>query len=133
MLQANDIPKIGSDVSAIYMGGISLACEPAAKAYADLADQEQNNRVIMIDPNIRPGFIQDVDRYLTRLDRMIACADVVKVSDEDLNWIFPDPEALEDKVTRLRTAGIFEFVLGADGFVEHQRFIRDGVMTGLPN
>jgi len=81
--------NLSPEVSALYFGGISLACEPGAEVYADLAKQEQSNSAIMLDPNIRPSFIQDIDRYRKRLDRMMAYADIVKVSYEDLKALSP--------------------------------------------
>ncbi len=47
----------------------------------------------MLDPNIRPGFIKDRQRHLERIERMIAMADIVKVSDEDLEWLGIDGNA----------------------------------------
>ena len=43
-------------------------------------------RVISLDPNIRPGFIPDPARHRARIDRMIAMSDILKMSDEDLEW-----------------------------------------------
>lgn len=62
----------------------------------------------MLDPNIRPGFIDDETSYRARLSRMIAVADVVKVSDDDLAWLFPDgggPEAVEGPDLVILTRG----------------------------
>lgn len=86
-LTPSDLPNLGDNVSAMYFGGISLACEPGAEAYAALLEEEGRDSIIMIDPNIRPSFIDDEARYRTRLERMIANADIVKLSDEDLDWL----------------------------------------------
>ncbi len=117
MLAPADLPVLPISVTALYFGGISLACEPGAETYAALAEREASNRVIMLDPNIRPSFITDPAAYRGRLDRMISRADIVKVSDEDLNWIYPGQASLEDKVEQLRAAGPSIVILtrGADG------------------
>lgn len=105
MLRTEDMPAQLTAVSALYFGGISLACEPCADAYAALSDRFGAECAVMLDPNIRPGFIKDQARYRTRLNRMIAQADIVKVSDEDLDWIIPGPEAIDAKVPLLLQAG----------------------------
>lgn len=105
MLDADNLPKLPSSVSALYFGGISLISEPCAEFYTRLALRESANRAIIIDPNIRPGFITDATTYRARLGRLFEQADIIKVSDEDLNWIFPGPEALTDKVKALRDMG----------------------------
>jgi fructokinase len=117
MLSADDMPPIPAEVTALYFGGISLACEPGADAYAALLDQEGAGRAVMIDPNIRPGFIKDEARYRGRIDRMIAKADIVKVSDEDLNWIIKGSATLDEKARTLLNNGPSMLVLtrGKDG------------------
>lgn len=122
MLTPADMPALPGDVTTLYFGGISLACEPGADAYAALLERESGERAVMIDPNIRPGFIRDIARYRARLDRMIAQADIVKVSDEDLNWIIPAPLSLREKVETLLEKGPSLVILtrggeGAAGFL----------------
>ena len=105
MLDRADMPMLPDEVSTLYFGGISLVFEPGAEAYAALLKREAAARVVMLDPNIRQSFIRDIRRYRDRLDGMIALSDIVKVSDEDLNWIYPGPQSLFDKLDFVRQAG----------------------------
>lgn len=87
LLAISDLPTLTSDVNALFLGGISLVNDPAASTYEALQAREAPNRVTMIDPNIRPGFITDQATYRARIGRMMARADIVKLSDEDLHWL----------------------------------------------
>ncbi|WP_170423616.1 carbohydrate kinase family protein [Ruegeria arenilitoris] len=131
MLTPEDMPKQLPAVSALYFGGISLACEPCADAYAALLDRHGPDRAVMLDPNIRPDFIKDQTRYRTRLNRMIARADIIKVSDEDLDWIIPGPEPLEQKVPLLLQAGPAVVIVtrGGDGA---SGYLANGSETSVP-
>lgn len=91
MLSVDDLPDVTAD--AMFFGGISLVVEPCASAYEALMLREAPTRLTMIDPNIRPSFIKDEARYRARVMRMMAAADVVKTSDEDLEWISGDVDA----------------------------------------
>ncbi len=87
MLSTHDLPAVPDQVSAMFFGGISLMVEPCALAYEALCLREAPSRVTMLDPNIRPGFIRDPEAYRARVGRMLAVADIVKLSDEDLAWL----------------------------------------------
>lgn len=131
MITADDLPALSDEVSALYFGGISLACEPGADTYAALLARNADGRAVMIDPNIRPGFIKDIARYRARLDHMLALADIVKVSDEDLNWINPAPLALRDKVADLLNNGPSVVILtrGSEGATG---YLADGAEVQVP-
>jgi len=90
MLTPGDLPDLPADISALFFGGISLVGEPCGSAFEALMIREAPSRVTMIDPNIRPSFITDEPAYRARINRMIALADIVKISDEDLHWICQD-------------------------------------------
>ncbi|WP_172296842.1 carbohydrate kinase [Pseudoruegeria sp. HB172150] len=92
MMTAADLPKLDDDTSALFFGGISLVGEPCGSAFQALAEREAGRRAIMIDPNIRTSFITDETAYRARIERMVALADIVKVSDEDLHWIMGEGE-----------------------------------------
>ena len=87
LLRPDDLPALPDAAVAVFLGGISLVFEPCAAAFEALALREAGRRAIVVDPNIRAGFVTDEPAYRARLDRLIALADVVKVSDEDLRWI----------------------------------------------
>jgi fructokinase len=87
MLAPTDLPALPGAVQALFFGGISLVGEPCGSAYEALMLREAGRRLCMIDPNIRTGFITDAGAYRARLERMIAAADIVKLSDEDLAWL----------------------------------------------
>ena len=88
MLSAADLPALPPGIDTLFFGGISLVNTPAAATYEALQARESGSRLTMIDPNIRPGFIAGKEaEYRLRIERMIARADVVKLSDEDLHWL----------------------------------------------
>lgn len=86
MLTEADLPTLDGAIGAMLFGAISLIPEPCGSAYEALMKREHDLRVTMLDPNIRPGFISDKERHLARMRRMIAMADIVKLSDDDLAW-----------------------------------------------
>jgi fructokinase len=105
-LSSAELPAIGEDVSCLFFGGISLTSGKCADAFADLAVRTSADKVIMLDPNIRPGFVKDEEAYRKRLFRMIEHADILKVSDEDLDWILPSNDPLEMKAQALLQGGV---------------------------
>jgi fructokinase len=88
MLSTDQLPTLPASISVLFFGGISLVNDPAASTYEALQARECSMRVTMIDPNIRPGFIAGKEaQYRARIERMVAKADIVKLSDEDLHWL----------------------------------------------
>jgi fructokinase len=94
MLTDADLPDLTPDIAALFFGGISLIGEPCGSAYEALMARQASTHVTMLDPNVRPNFVTDAPTYRQRLERMIALADIVKISDEDLSWLLggDDPE-----------------------------------------
>ena len=78
--------RVPRGATALFLGGISLA-GTAADAFAALAETDLP---LMLDPNVRPAFARDAAAYKARLLALIGRADIVKVSDEDLDWLTGD-------------------------------------------
>lgn len=93
LLSVGELPAIPAEIGTLFFGGISLVNDPAASTYETLMGRAADlGRVTMIDPNIRPGFISDRAAYRARIGRMMAMADIVKLSDEDLRWLEGDAD-----------------------------------------
>lgn len=118
MLVEADLPVLDDSVKALHFSCISLIPEPCGSTYEALMRRERDNRVMMLDPNIRAGFITDKPSHLARMRRMIAMADIVKLSDEDLDW-FGENGSHDDIARRWLTLGPKVVVLtrGGDGAV----------------
>lgn len=87
MLVKKDIPKLSTTMKALHFGSISLIPEPCGTTYETLLKSASKTKVISLDPNIRPTVIKNKPKHMKRLARLIALADVLKISDEDVKWM----------------------------------------------
>lgn len=94
MLTPGDAPSMDG-VEALFIGGICLAVEPCAQTYEGLA-LGHAHLPMMIDPNIRPSFIRNEATFRGRMARLLAAADIVKLSDDDMAWLGISAEEVLD-------------------------------------
>ncbi|MDX8437971.1 carbohydrate kinase family protein [Mesorhizobium australafricanum] len=129
MLTVEDLPKLGTEIEAMLFGAISLISEPAGSAYEEFMRREHESRVMMLDPNIRPNFIPDKAKHLRRIREMMAMADIVKLSDEDLKW-FDEAGSHEDVVRNWLDRGPKLIVVthGSEGAVGYSKTHKVTVM-----
>lgn len=71
----------------IEAGSISAIIEPGASAVLDALTRGREHALVCFDPNARPSIMGEPEAALASLERFIALADVVKVSDEDIEWL----------------------------------------------
>ena len=94
MLEATRLPPLPPRVTALAFGGVHLSAEPCGSAFETLA-RDAGPRAVLLDPNIRPDLIADPAGFRARLQRMIARADILKLSEADLAWLgSPSPQSL---------------------------------------
>ncbi|ESZ05684.1 carbohydrate kinase [Mesorhizobium sp. M1060] len=122
MLTTEDLPTLGAEIEAMLFGAISLISDPAGAAYEEFMKREHERRVMMLDPNIRPNFIPDKAKHLRRIRSMMAMADIVKLSDEDLHW-FGEAGSHEDVIRNWLDRGPKLIVVthGSEGAVGYSR------------
>jgi len=76
------------NAKALLVGGISLQAEPCGSSWQWLVEQVTGGCIIYFDTNIRPDFIEDKVKYLKRFERLTKIADIVKISEQDYNYLY---------------------------------------------
>ncbi len=127
MLTNSDLPKLPKTVTALHFGSISLIPEPCGTTYETLLTRSAKTKVICLDPNIRPTVIKDKRRHLARLYRLMAMADIVKISDEDVTWMTGSDDLAKAAKSFLRKgAKIVAVTRGGEGcLIATKRFSFD--------
>lgn len=72
-------------------GSISAVIEPGASAVLDALTRGREHALVCFDPNARPSVMGEPEDALSAIERFVALADVVKVSDEDIAWLTGAP------------------------------------------
>jgi fructokinase len=75
--------------SLLHIGTLATIIEPGASVLFKWAQSVANIAPIVFDPNIRPAVLGDRDAYVKKVEKWVAISSAVKVSDEDLNWLYP--------------------------------------------
>lgn len=112
--ELGDVDVTAADV--LHVGSIATFLEPGGTAVRDAVRRARGRAVVGVDPNIRPALIKDADAVRARVEEIVALADVVKVSDEDLAWFAPGVDPLD--VARRWSAwgaGLVVVTRGGDG------------------
>jgi fructokinase len=78
--------------SLLHIGTLATVIEPGASALFEWAQAVAKVAPIVFDPNIRPAVISDRKQYLGQVERWVAISSTVKVSDEDIKWLYPSLE-----------------------------------------
>lgn len=73
----------------VHFGSIGSYLEPGCQAVRQAIEQLPAGRIVTYDPNVRPTLVTDRDQVLDAITQNIALANVVKASDEDIDWIAP--------------------------------------------
>jgi fructokinase len=98
------VAQVPTDVIALHVGTLGLVLEPAATTTVRLVDRLASTVPVVLDPNIRSLIITDRDAHVARLEHVARQATIVKASEEDLAWWYPDLSA-EDAAVGLLDAG----------------------------
>jgi fructokinase len=78
--------------SLLHIGTLATVIEPGASVLLEWAQGVAKVAPIVFDPNIRPAVISERAQYVAQVERWVAISSVVKVSDDDLKWLYPSLE-----------------------------------------
>jgi fructokinase len=76
----------------LHVGTLATAIEPGASVLFEWAQSLAKIAPIVFDPNIRPAVISDRKQYVAQVERWISISSAVKVSNEDIKWLYPSFE-----------------------------------------
>jgi len=87
-----ELAPLPIETRCLHTGSLATALEPGSSHVEDLMMREHERRRVTIsyDPNVRPALLGTPDRARPSIERLVALCDVLKVSDEDLLWLYPD-------------------------------------------
>jgi fructokinase len=112
--------------SVLHIGTLVTVIQPGADVLYDWVMQVAEFAPIVFDPNVRSVVMNDRDMYLAAVERWVALSSVVKVSDDDLAWLYPGQQ-YADVANRWINDGVALVVVtrGAEGLAG---FTADGVV-----
>ncbi|MFS0712978.1 PfkB family carbohydrate kinase [Microbacterium sp. 2P01SA-2] len=120
---AGVVPPVSpGDAALVHTGSIALFLDPGGEACLAALEAARGSAIVTVDPNIRPALVGSRETALVRFARAAAAADLVKLSDEDAEWLWPDA----DLRTVLETiaglgAAVVVITRGGDGAIGRGR------------
>ncbi len=121
---------LSDDVRVVHTGSIAAVLNPGASTVHEVVGMARSQATITYDPNARPALMGDPVHARARVERLIALADVVKVSDEDIAWLAPGEEVLEVAAAwRSQGPAIVVVTRGAEGAIA---FANCGIVSVSP-
>jgi fructokinase len=108
--------------SLLHIGTLATIIEPGASVLFKWAQNVAHVAPIVFDPNIRPVVLSDRDEYVKKVEKWASIASAVKVSDEDLNWLYPG-KAINEIVNEWLEVGVELVVvtLGGKGITAYRK------------
>jgi len=91
--------------SLLHIGTLATVIEPGASVLFKWAQRVTRFTPIVFDPNIRPAVLGNRDEYVQKVEKWVTISSAVKVSDEDLNWLYPG-KSIDEIVSKWLEIGV---------------------------
>ena len=109
--------------SVLHIGTLVTIVEPASSILYQWAVTTSEFAPIVFDPNVRSSVVGDRDTYRAAVEKWVGISSVVKLSDDDISWLYPT-ESMDEVAQRWITGGALLVVVtrgakGIIGYTEH--------------
>ncbi len=109
--------------SLLHVGTLATIIERGASVLFDWAVGVGEFAPIIFDPNIRPSVLPDRATYCAAVEKWIAISSIVKLSDADIDWLYPN-ETMDEVAHRWIEQGVSCVIItrgahGLIGYTEH--------------
>lgn len=81
---------IPSNAAFVETGSIGATLEPGYEAVLEAIERASTSAIIAYDPNARPTIMSSPDELLPLFEKYLALANLIKASDEDIAWLYPE-------------------------------------------
>lgn len=81
------VPQLPDRTGHLHTGSYGALMRPGGVDVLAAMDGGRRIGTVSYDPNIRPALVPDHDLTLEEVQRRVAVSDVVKASDEDIEWL----------------------------------------------
>lgn len=86
---------VPSTAQIAHTGSIGAVLEPGTETVLEAFTRAHGQALTSYDPNARPTLMGDVNVARVTVEKFVEQSDVIKVSDEDLEWLYPDTDPLD--------------------------------------
>jgi fructokinase len=86
-----DLPPVQLPPGTVHLhtGSIATTLPPGEREVTAAVHRAREAGTVSYDPNVRPTIMGGVDTVRPRVEELVALADVVKCSEDDLEWLYP--------------------------------------------
>ena len=108
--------------SLLHIGTLATVIEPGSSVLFKWAQSVANVALIVFDPNIRPVVLGDRVEYVKKVEKWVAISSAIKVSKEDINWLYPG-KVIDEIVNKWLEVGVQLVVvtLGDKGITAYRK------------
>ena len=125
--------NLSSGVSIFHIGSLALIGGEDALIWEEFVKRARKNNVkVSLDPNVRPSLIAEADVYRQRIKNLMTKVDILKLSDEDLLWLFNDSADESSALAELEVITNAELLIVTKG-AQGSSMFHEKKWHGLPS